>query len=161
MGTWEHKNIGKTPPLHDSLGIFYWGRSFKIQREIKKKVFMWDFWVNKIAKFIIWKNLKIWKLLELFGTLMQPLSQVKKYTIINPLYNHALGDHVTNGSNLNLNHSIQVVVTLHNKSMIHIHNNNIFGFSILLLLTPSKLSQTITIIVGSFLLIVYESYSPS
>jgi hypothetical protein len=65
------------------------------------------------------------------------------------------------GGNLHLNHSIQTIVTFHNKFMIHTHNNNSFGSPILLLLTPSKLSQAITIIVGSSLLIVYESYSSS
>jgi hypothetical protein len=35
MGTWEHKNIARSPPL----GIFCWGRSLKIQREIKREVF--------------------------------------------------------------------------------------------------------------------------
>ncbi len=39
MGTWERRNIARSPPLHNSLGIFCWGRSLKIQREIKREVF--------------------------------------------------------------------------------------------------------------------------
>jgi hypothetical protein len=27
-----------SPPLHNSLGIFWWGRSLKIQREIKREI---------------------------------------------------------------------------------------------------------------------------
>jgi hypothetical protein len=37
MGTWEHRNI---VDLHNSLGIFCWGRSLKIQREIKRERFL-------------------------------------------------------------------------------------------------------------------------
>ncbi len=41
MGTWEHRNIaGSPPPPHNSLGIFCRGRSLKIQRQIKREVFM-------------------------------------------------------------------------------------------------------------------------
>ncbi len=40
MGTWEHRNIMGSPRMHNSLGIFCWERSLKIQREIKRKVFM-------------------------------------------------------------------------------------------------------------------------
>ncbi len=36
---WEHRNIGGSPPLHNSLGIFCWGRSLKIQKEIKRDVY--------------------------------------------------------------------------------------------------------------------------
>jgi hypothetical protein len=39
MGTWECKNITGSPPPCNSLGIFCWGRSLKIQREIKREVF--------------------------------------------------------------------------------------------------------------------------
>jgi hypothetical protein len=39
MGTWEHRNIAGSPSLHNSLGIFCWGRSLKIQREIEREVF--------------------------------------------------------------------------------------------------------------------------
>jgi hypothetical protein len=52
MGTWEHRNIAGSPPLHNSLGIFCWGRSLKIQREIKREVFtvfkLWAFCEGKI-----------------------------------------------------------------------------------------------------------------
>jgi hypothetical protein len=58
MGTQEHKKIRGSPPSHNSLRIFCWGRSVKIRREIKREVFMWDLWVHKIAKFITWQ---IWK----------------------------------------------------------------------------------------------------
>jgi hypothetical protein len=61
-------------------------------------------------------------------------------------------------SNLNLSHSIQTIVSLHNKSMIHIHNNNNFGSSIYF--TPFQFSQTITTVIGSFMLAISESYSP-
>jgi hypothetical protein len=40
MGTWEHRNIVGSPSPHNSLGMFCWGRSPKIQREIKRKVFI-------------------------------------------------------------------------------------------------------------------------
>jgi hypothetical protein len=36
--SWEHKNITGSPPLHNSIGIFCWGRSLKIQRVIKREV---------------------------------------------------------------------------------------------------------------------------
>ncbi len=35
---WEHRNIGGSPPSHNSLGIFCWGRSLKMQREVKREV---------------------------------------------------------------------------------------------------------------------------
>jgi hypothetical protein len=41
-GTWEHINIGGCPSLHNSLGIFCWGRSLKIQkRNIKRDFYTW------------------------------------------------------------------------------------------------------------------------
>ncbi len=40
MRTWEHRNIAWSPPLRDSQVIFCWGRNLKIQREIKREVFM-------------------------------------------------------------------------------------------------------------------------
>jgi hypothetical protein len=39
LGTREHKNIARSPPPLNSLGIFFLGRSLKIQREIKREVF--------------------------------------------------------------------------------------------------------------------------
>jgi len=39
LGTWERRNIAGSPPPHNSLGIFCWWRSLKIQREIKGEVF--------------------------------------------------------------------------------------------------------------------------
>jgi len=39
MGTWEHRNIVGSSPPYNSLGIFCWGRSLKIQKEIKREVF--------------------------------------------------------------------------------------------------------------------------
>ncbi len=38
--SWERRNIMGSPPLHNFLGIFYLEKSFKIQREIKREVFM-------------------------------------------------------------------------------------------------------------------------
>jgi hypothetical protein len=39
MGTWECQNrAGSPPPHHNSIGIFCWGRSLNIQREIKREV---------------------------------------------------------------------------------------------------------------------------
>jgi hypothetical protein len=48
MGTWERRNIAGSPPPHNSLGIFCWGRSFKIQREMKREVFLH---INKCSSF--------------------------------------------------------------------------------------------------------------
>ncbi len=57
MGTWECRNIvGSPPPPHNSLGIFCWGRSLKIQKErflrciwvsttcVKILIFPWSHW---------------------------------------------------------------------------------------------------------------------
>ncbi len=38
IGTWERRDIAGSHPLHNSLGIFCWRRSLKIQREIKREV---------------------------------------------------------------------------------------------------------------------------
>jgi hypothetical protein len=40
MGTWEHKNIARSPPTPNTpWGSSAGGRSLKIQREIKREVF--------------------------------------------------------------------------------------------------------------------------
>jgi hypothetical protein len=37
MGMWEHIKVGELP-LHNSLGIFCWGRSLNIGTEIKREL---------------------------------------------------------------------------------------------------------------------------
>jgi hypothetical protein len=39
MGTWECGNIARSVPPHNSIGIFCWGKSLKMQRKIKREVF--------------------------------------------------------------------------------------------------------------------------
>jgi hypothetical protein len=39
MGTWECMKLGELP-WHNTLGVLCWGRSLKIQVEIKREVFM-------------------------------------------------------------------------------------------------------------------------
>ncbi len=64
-GTWECSgNIEGISPPHNSLGIFCWGRSLKIQREIKREVFMsWMGFLNIDYAFsfffCIWKHLHV------------------------------------------------------------------------------------------------------
>jgi len=39
MGTWEHKNIARSPPPHNSLGIFCWGEIPQNTKRNKKRGF--------------------------------------------------------------------------------------------------------------------------
>ncbi len=53
MRTWEHRNIARSPPLHNSLVIFCWGRLYHTSGFRTKT--MYDYYIVMVSMFLVVK----------------------------------------------------------------------------------------------------------